>query len=52
MSIAENIARIRAEMTEAAIGAGREPSGIQLCAATGKPSAGALTAAAKTGCRS
>ena len=34
MSIAENIARIRAEMNKAAIDCGRDPSQIQLCAAT------------------
>ncbi len=34
MSIAENIARIRAQMTEAAIAAGRNPEDILLCAAT------------------
>ena len=34
MSIAENIARIRAEMNAAAIACGRDPSQIQLCAAT------------------
>ena len=34
MSIAENIARIRAQMNEAAIACGRDPSQIQLCAAT------------------
>ena len=34
MSIAENIARIRAEMNQAAIDAGRDPSQILLCAAT------------------
>ena len=34
MSIAENIAAIRAKMTEAALAAGRDPSQIQLCAAT------------------
>ena len=34
MSIAENIARIRAEMNAAAIAAGRDPKQIQLCAAT------------------
>ena len=34
MSIAENIARIRAEIAEAAIAAGRDPSEIPLCAAT------------------
>ena len=34
MSIAENIARIRAEMEDAAIRCGRDPAEIQLCAAT------------------
>ena len=34
MSIAENIARIRQEMTAAAIAAGRDPKEILLCAAT------------------
>ena len=34
MSIAENIAAIRAKMTEAALAAGRDPAQIQLCAAT------------------
>ncbi len=34
MSISENIARIRAQMNEAALAAGRNPSDIQLCAAT------------------
>ena len=34
MSIAENIARIRAEMNEAAARCGRDPASIQLCAAT------------------
>ncbi len=34
MSIAENIAAIRAKMNEAAIRAGRNPKEIQLCAAT------------------
>ena len=34
MSIAENIARIRAQMNEAAIRCGRDPASIQLCAAT------------------
>ena len=49
MSIAENIARIRAEMTEAAIGAGREPSGIQLCAATKMNDAAAVREAIRRG---
>ena len=34
MSMAENIARIRAQMNEAAIAAGRDPKEILLCAAT------------------
>ena len=34
MSIAENVARIKAQMREAAIAAGRNPSEILLCAAT------------------
>ena len=34
MSIAENVARIRAEMEEAAYRCGRDPKTIQLCAAT------------------
>ena len=34
MSIAENIARIRAQMNEAAYRCGRDPKEIQLCAAT------------------
>ena len=34
MSIAENIARIRADMTAAALACGRDPSTILLCAAT------------------
>ena len=34
MSIAQNIAQIRAQITEAAIAAGRDPAEIQLCAAT------------------
>ena len=34
MSIAENVARIRAEMEKAAIACGRDPKTIQLCAAT------------------
>ncbi len=34
MSIAENVARIRAQIAEAAIAAGRDPNEISLCAAT------------------
>ena len=45
MSIAENIARIRAEMKAAAIAAGREPESILLCAATKMNDADAVRAA-------
>ena len=45
MSIAENIARIRAQMNEAAIRCGRDPSQIQLCAATKMNDADAVRAA-------
>ena len=34
MSIAENVARIRRELQDAAIAAGRDPAQIQICAAT------------------
>ena len=34
MSIAENVARIRQDIQAAALAAGRDPSGIRLCAAT------------------
>lgn len=34
MSIAENVARVRAQMSEAALGCGRNPEEIKLCAAT------------------
>ena len=34
MSIAENIARIREDIRQAALEAGRDPAQIQLCAAT------------------
>ena len=34
MSIAENVAAIRAQINDAALAAGRDPSGIVLCAAT------------------
>ena len=34
MSIAENVAKIRAQMNEAAVAAGRDPNSILLCAAT------------------
>ncbi|MBQ4550181.1 MAG: YggS family pyridoxal phosphate-dependent enzyme [Oscillospiraceae bacterium] len=45
MSIAENIARIRAEMNAAAIACGRDPKEIQLCAATKMNGADAVRAA-------
>ena len=45
MSIAENIARIRAEMNAAAIACGRDPSQIQLCAATKMNGSDAVRAA-------
>ncbi len=49
MSIAENVARIRAELTEAAIAAGRDPKEIQLCAATKMNDAGAVRQAIAAG---
>ena len=45
MSIAENIARIRAQMNEAAVACGRDPASIQLCAATKMNDAAAVRAA-------
>ena len=45
MSIAENIAKIRAQMNEAAIAAGRDPKEILLCAATKMNDADAVRAA-------
>ena len=49
MSIAENVARIRAELTEAAIACGRDPSRIQLCAATKMNDADAVRQAIAAG---
>ena len=49
MSIAENIARIRAELTEAAIAAGRDPKSIRLCAATKMNDADAVRQAIAAG---
>ena len=49
MSIAENIARIRAEMAEAAIACGRDPKEIQLCAATKMNDAAAVREAIRAG---
>ena len=49
MSIAENVARIRAEMTAAAIAAGRDPKEIKLCAATKMNDADAVRQAIAAG---
>ena len=47
--IAENIARIRAQMAEAARAAGRDPAEIQLCAATKMNDAEAVKEAVRSG---
>ena len=49
MTIAENVARIRAEMASAAIAAGRDPSEILLCAATKMNDAEAVREAIRAG---
>ena len=49
MSIAENIARIRADMEAAAIACGRDPKTIQLCAATKMNDADAVRQAIAAG---
>ena len=49
MSIAENIARIRREMEEAALAAGRDPRSILLCAATKMNDAEAVREAIRGG---
>ena len=49
MSIAENVARIKAQMKEAAIAAGRNPSEILLCAATKMNDADAVRQAIAAG---
>ena len=49
MSIAENVARIRAEMEKAAITAGRDPKEILLCAATKMNDAEAVREAIRAG---
>ncbi len=49
MSIAENVARIRAEMAAAAIAAGRDPKEILLCAATKMNDAEAVREAIRAG---
>ena len=49
MSIAENVARIRAEIAEAALACGRDPSQIKLCAATKMNDADAVRQAIAAG---
>ena len=49
MSIAENVARIRAEMEAAALACGRDPKEIQLCAATKMNDADAVRQAIAAG---
>ena len=49
MSIAENVARIRAEMEAAAIACGRDPKAIKLCAATKMNGADAVREAIRAG---
>ena len=49
MSIAENVARIRAELNAAAISCGRDPKQIQLCAATKMNDADAVRQAIAAG---
>ena len=49
MSIAENVARIRAEMDAAAVRCGRDPSEIKLCAATKMNDADAVRQAIAAG---
>ena len=49
MSIAENVARVRREMEEAAIRCGRDPKSIKLCAATKMNDAAAVRQAIAAG---
>ena len=49
MSIAENVARIKAEMAAAAVACGRDPGEIQLCAATKMNDADAVRQAIAAG---
>ena len=49
MSISQNVARIRRELEQAAIAAGRDPASIQLCAATKMNDANAVRQAIATG---
>ena len=49
MSIAENVARVRAEMEAAALACGRNPKDILLCAATKMNDADAVRQAIAAG---
>ena len=49
MSISENVARIRRELHDAAVAAGRDPASIQLCAATKMNDADAVRQAIAAG---
>ena len=49
MSIAENVAAIRAQIAEAAMEAGRDPKSILLCAATKMNDAEAVREAIRSG---
>ena len=49
MSIAENVARVKAQLAEAAKNCGRDPSGITLCAATKMNDADAVREAIRAG---
>ena len=49
MSIAENVARIRADMAAAALSCGRDPKEIKLCAATKMNDADAVRQAIAAG---
>ena len=49
MSIAENVARIREEMRQAAVACGRDPGEIKLCAATKMNDADAVRQAIRAG---
>ena len=49
MSIADNVAAVRAQMAEAAIRAGRDPDSIRLCAATKMNGADAVRQAVAAG---
>ena len=49
MSIAENVARVRAEIAAAALACGRDPAEIQLCAATKMNGADAVREAIRAG---